>query len=493
MSTFVNVYNSRVFDRAVIQDIIKSCNNLILNKPEDQSMEEAYQHIKDELIPTFVDFYGPKYAERVKEKIQNTQLILTYQILGEKNSIESMVMNQRRKYFEKKYGMKYWAMYNAYQQLMAYERDDNSTITDATFEIIEKLGFSFEDYKNHPSIRVKVKTKIEEAFNVWRQETYSDDPKINADFKKLSAYVEEYQNTLEPLLRESFPSLSKAFPDQVNFFLGLTTTDLINYDPVFQELTIPHVSADTYIECIETILNPEDMSAAFAQTDDDDKDYVCFGIDIYDELLIHELNHVVDSGGFAKAISPRDANYFPDHYTASNEVVNDSFADIMYKSRVKQGKNQLCKTPSLDSFYSVAFPGMRRFVRTLLPELKDARMSNHPVQEIKKVIGDETFEKINSDTQNIFDLAQEDNLEQIKIENDKLKTYSNKIALQTDTLRYLSEAIKENAIGLANNLKKKGKTQLAKIAKSMYSLKTTIENLLKTREKSKQDEMERDK
>ena len=81
----------------------------------------------------------------------------------------------------------------------------------------------------------------------------------------------------------------------------------------------------------------------------------------------------------------------------------------------------------------------------------------------------------------------------IKIENDKLKTYSNKIALQTDTLRYLSEAIKENAIGLANNLKKKGKTQLAKIAKSMYSLKTTIENLLKTREKSKQDEMENDK
>ena len=78
-----------------ISQIINICDNLFYNNYITTGVlntrEEIQTRIKGQVAETFVEFWGQDHSQKIKDKIDSTNISFLYQTIGPRNSIEDFL------------------------------------------------------------------------------------------------------------------------------------------------------------------------------------------------------------------------------------------------------------------------------------------------------------------------------------------------------------------------------------------------------------------
>lgn len=452
-----------VLDDSLVSQVISTVNSLVYNNDSGNNAE-IDNNLKTKLKTAFCDFFGEQHKDKISQRIDNMDINKSFHILGSKNSISQFLLDERTNVYNKdqKYPLKdadqlgYYALVPI-EQILEYA-DINEYSAQRLEEVCRHVGFS-KDHLKTPNGRVTFKSLVEAAYSKYNNTPYSLDAKKNEQMLFLQEYTESYKDYLQ----------KKLAPYGQDVFLAMNDPDQIfESDPVFQKLT-EHMPAHVAYWCAQDLCLPTSSTAAFQYMGD-----IYLGINPNSSVIVHEVFHRVVENETTKntGIQQEEGQrYF-------NEVITEFYSQAIHRRLVStEGKNLTINNNDFYSSYEdMLFEYMTPFMKTFGPEFKEALMTDNPVESMKKLIGEQQFDKIAGCCDTIYRYGHDANCIQIenRLARDELTSVAESTRIRKSPLERVFNAISRNAEEVANRINSKDFPHLQKLAGGIYSMSDFI-------------------
>lgn len=402
--------------QARIEEIQTICNNLFYSDyyasgGRLKSKEEIVAHIKYHLIQTLTNFYGSKYAEYIEGRINNCNIEFVYQSVGDKSSIENYLKRMQKRHFKKLSGAE---SPKPVREFMEYVNGTfggdikkiikNKKVFLANRRVKECLQIAGLDETIFNDKSGKVVEDFISRISQLEKLSYefSDIPEVNSDMHKLQDYIDDYYVDAEL----NFPREIKKSKIDARMWTSLACR---NFD-IFGTNSIQNGG--------ELILTKMTTSAFY-----DSDNTIYLGNTANDSTIIHEADHLITACGFQKdhiPVLPNEGLYASSvimrKYEIFDEVIVELFASMM--NQMNSDKS----TPIINytnvekpyALYSMFFKTMKPFLKAFFVDLKEAQMSDDPVEYLSQIIGKEELDIIASTLNEMYGIFSSDLDEEIK-------------------------------------------------------------------------------
>ncbi|MBR4419085.1 MAG: hypothetical protein IKT33_03715 [Clostridia bacterium] len=369
-----------------VEKVISICDNLFYNnyleKGVLESRENIQAKIKAKVIQTFRDFFGKKYEDKIINKVAATNMRFIYQTDGATNSIAEFLTEIKKMRLMETIGFNVVNPYDFKIIAAALSgcNDDilqlNKLAPNLVANCLQTLNVPFKDFKRRKRLQRQVVKYIKEIVNCWDKATFSDNPEINDNLCFLQRFVEDVQTNFESSCEQM--NLNPEDENVEKYFKVMLDPIVMHLDPQAIAWEMLH---DAQLKGIH---------AGQYQS-------ICFGICPDDTVILHEFLHELDDVAFEKGHrekgnTPYSRQFYK--YQMLNEVVTEYFVQLMFRQRVDQKKEPIVHTRIEKSSYERLFEVLEPFLAAFLPELKEVRMREFPQEEFVRVIGQEYFDAI---------------------------------------------------------------------------------------------------
>ena len=242
---------------------------------------------------------------------------------------------------------------------------------------LNSLGYSREDVKDSKKMkeflsRIKVYAEMEQS--------YSDNPKVNKDMKKLEVIVKEYVEGLKQYFTASGNDKltnekgEPIYKDVLEF----------NEEGRSRDMIARHSQKNTHFVEGDDLFdsgNPE-IAHAFG-------DKVVFGVGLNDWTIIHEFIHIIAKGGLQQKVNLSKVEAPLSNHLNKNqmfdEVITDYFTKMICNTRQLKNVETLYSDEKLNSAYSLLFPIMGEFIENHAQQIIESLLEGFDVVYTDKI------------------------------------------------------------------------------------------------------------
>ena len=381
-SDVLAMYEPEELDR-----VIHICDNLFYNnylvKGKLEAREEIHARIKKEVEKSFIDFWGEKHAEKIKDKIENTEMRFIYQIQGSVNSINECLEILKTQRFQKfsKLKVKDPIWFSVLCSWLEKEDNDlkafinNPSLNLVLKKCLNQLGITKEQIINDEKLAKSTVQQIRNLGKQYDEVTYSNNPEVNANLKFLESFCQKfYAKTTNLCEKYNYDVYQTIFKNKGLFL-----------DPIVQLLDPQQDAWD--------MLRNHTIKGLHCNK----RHLIYFGIYPNDSTILHEFIHELENGGLEKGHTVHGILPYTNKfrcYEMLNEVVTDYFASLMCQRRTITNQPEIVSKQITMSAYSDLFVVMNKFLTYYLPELKEIILRQFPTEEFKRIIGERLYEKL---------------------------------------------------------------------------------------------------
>lgn len=419
-----------------LDKFVHICNNVFYNNylenGELNNPDEIEQKIKTEICNSLVNFYGEAHRSKITDIVYRTEINFVYQTIGPVNSVEvfmDKLDEERTEAFNEKNGNV--SQFQLPLILLKDAEKKNKSIEDVikTYAVIfadcfRMLGANFTKtdlnqsellmpklmyiINNKDLLHHYIKSMKELVqSNAMKKITLSDNPQVNADLEFVGAFVKKVKSGIKSVCQKNNKDFGKVmYQNNMGIELDPVVKDLypncfVMGDP--NQVNSDHIEKVYLKTFLQKMLRISVTSGGYI-CGVYDQGKIFLGSNLTDDTIIHEFIHAIEEGGFLKDTD--DVCNENNKHEMFNEIVTDYFATLIAQDRIAQHKKTIISQNNTESTYSALFKLMENFLVTYLPELKETRMGNRPVEDFMQIIGVKQFERISALCKSYFELIQ---------------------------------------------------------------------------------------